>query len=94
MAESLNELGRTAEAYPFINQVRARAGLPALAAGLSQAAFRDAVFKEERVELAFENKRWFQLVRTGRAVAIMTAHGAELKAYAGVAAAGTWRPTT
>ena len=38
-AEVLNELGRTAEAYPFINQVRARAGLPALAAGLSQATF-------------------------------------------------------
>lgn len=83
LAESLNELGRTPEAYPLINQVRSRAGLPALA-GLSQTAFRDAVFKEERVELAFENKRWFQLVRTGRAVPIMTAHGAELIAYAGV----------
>ena len=81
-AEVLNELGRTAEAYPFINQVRARAGLPPLAAGLSQANFRDAVFREERVELAFENKRWFQLVRTGRALAIMNAHGVELKGYA------------
>jgi hypothetical protein len=81
-AEVLNELGRTAEAYPFINQVRARAGLAPLAAGLSQAAFREAVFKEQRVELAFENKRWFQLVRTGRAIAILNAHGAELKAYA------------
>ena len=81
-AEVLIELGRTAEAYPFINQVRARAGLPALAAGLSQAAFREAVFKEQRVELAFENKRWFQLVRTGRAVTIMNAHGAEVKGYA------------
>jgi starch-binding outer membrane protein, SusD/RagB family len=81
-AEVLNELGRTAEAYPFINQVRARAGLAPLAAGLSQAAFRDAVFREQRVELAFENKRWFQLVRTDRAVATMNTHGAELKAYA------------
>jgi hypothetical protein len=81
-AEALNELGRTSEAYPFINQVRARAGLPALAAGLTQAAFRDAVFKEERVELAFEDKRWFQLVRTGRAIPVMTAHGTEVKSYA------------
>lgn len=81
-AEVLNELGRTAEAYPFINQVRTRAGLPALAAGLTQAQFREAVFKEQRVELAFENKRWFQLVRTGRAVDIMRAHGTELKGYA------------
>ncbi len=80
-AEVLNELGRTAEAYSFINQVRTRAGLPALA-GLSQGAFRDAVFREERVELAFEDKRWFQLVRTGNAVAISSAHGTELKGYA------------
>ena len=82
-AETLNELNRTTEAYTYINQVRTRAGLPALAAGLSQAQFRDAVFREERVELAFEDKRWFQLVRTGRAVDVMTAHGADIKSYAG-----------
>ena len=94
LAESLNELGRTAEALPLINQVRVRAGLPALA-GLSQAAFRDAVFREQRVELAFENKRWFQLVRTGRAIPIMTAHGAEIIAYSGVLrrSAGTYAVT-
>ena len=94
LAESLNELGRTTDALPLINQVRARAGLPALA-GLSQTAFRDAVFQEERVELAFENKRWFQLVRTGRAVPVMTAHGAEIIAYSGVLrrSAGTYAVT-
>ena len=81
-AETLNELGRTSEAYQYVNQVRARAGLAALPAGLSQSQFRDAVFKEERVELAFEDKRWFQLLRTGRAVDVMRAHGTELKAYA------------
>jgi starch-binding outer membrane protein, SusD/RagB family len=81
-AETLNELGRTAEAYPFIDQVRARAGLPALTPGLTQAAFRDAVIKEERVELAFEDKRWFQLLRTGRVIPVMTAHLADLKTYA------------
>jgi starch-binding outer membrane protein, SusD/RagB family len=83
-AETLNELGRTSEAYQYVNQVRARAGLGALPAGLSQAQFREAVFKEQRVELAFEDKRWFQLLRTGRAVDVMRAHGAELKAYAGL----------
>ncbi|MES3035651.1 MAG: RagB/SusD family nutrient uptake outer membrane protein [Gemmatimonadota bacterium] len=81
-AETLNELGRTSEAYSFINQVRVRAGLPALTAGLSQADFREAVYREQRVELAFENKRWFQLVRTGRAVDVMRAHGIDLKSYA------------
>jgi starch-binding outer membrane protein, SusD/RagB family len=81
-AETLNELNRTTEAYPFINQVRARAGLPPLA-NMSQAQFRDAVFAEERVELAYEDKRWFQLLRTGRALSIMQAQGIDIKSYAG-----------
>ncbi|MBV9879200.1 MAG: RagB/SusD family nutrient uptake outer membrane protein [Gemmatirosa sp.] len=79
-AEALNELNRTSEAYQYVNQVRARAGLGALAAGLSQAQFRDAVWKEERVELAFEDKRWFQLLRAGTAVQVLNAQGAALKA--------------
>lgn len=35
----------------------------------------EAIFNERRVELAFENKRWFDLVRTGRAIDVMTAFG-------------------
>jgi hypothetical protein len=31
------------------------------------------------VEVAFEGHRWFQLLRTGRAVAVMTAHGQQEK---------------
>src|SRR5207249_2361660 len=40
-AEALNELARTAEAYPLVDQVRARVTLPPLPAGLSQVAMRD-----------------------------------------------------
>ena len=79
-AEALNELGRTSDAYAYVNQVRARAGLAPLATGLDQAAFRAAVAREERVELAFEDKRWFQLLRLGTAVPVLNAHGAALKA--------------
>jgi starch-binding outer membrane protein, SusD/RagB family len=78
-AEALNELGRTGEAYAYVDQVRGRAGLAPLPGGLSQDQFRDAVWHEERVELAFENKRWYQLVRTDRAVAVMRLHGEEMK---------------
>lgn len=81
-AEALNELGRTAEAYPLLDQVRVRAGLAATTPGLSQADFRDTVIHEQRVELAFEDKRWFQLLRTGRAISVMTAHITDLKTYA------------
>jgi hypothetical protein len=41
---------------------------------------REAIFKERRVELAFENKRWFDLVRTGRVKEIIGAYGARVKA--------------
>jgi hypothetical protein len=93
LAEALNETGQTLAAYPHINDVRARAGLPALAPGLSQAAFRDTVAHEERVELAFEDKRWFQLLRTGRAISVMNAHGAELKASTTFRSGATYNVT-
>lgn len=91
-AEALNELGRTGEAYPYINQVRARAGL-APVAGLGQAAFRDTVAHEERVESAFEDKRWFQLLRTGRAIPVMSAQGADIKSYTTLRAPSSYNVT-
>jgi len=72
-AEALNESnnGPTPAAYTYINLVRARAGLIVPLSGLSQSAFRDAVYSEERLEVAFEGQRWFDLIRTGKAVAVM-----------------------
>lgn len=75
-AECLNEAnnGPTANAYTYINAVRARArnyggtqtSFPAnLQTGMTQAEFRAAVREERRLELAFEWKRWFDLVRWG-----------------------------
>lgn len=54
-----------ATAYQQINDVRMRAGLPNLIAGLSQSAFRDSVVAERAWEFAGpENgQRWFDLVR-------------------------------
>lgn len=64
LAEAINEQsGPTGEAYGYLNQVRTRAGL-APKAGLDKTSFRDAVLHERRIELAFENQRWFDLKRT------------------------------
>ena len=79
LAESLNEQGKTTDAATYLNQVRTRAGLAATTA-TSQATMREAIFKERRVELAFENKRWFDLTRTGRVKEIIGAYGAKVKA--------------
>ncbi|UFH56977.1 RagB/SusD family nutrient uptake outer membrane protein [Spirosoma sp. KNUC1025] len=83
MAEAINEQsGPTAEAFGYLNQVRTRAGLKELS-GLDKAAFKTAVLKERRVELAFENHRWFDLKRTmtpAELAAFMNAYGAKEKA--------------
>ena len=91
LAESINEAsGPNAEAYDYLNQVRKRAGLAAVD-GLSKDAFRTAVLKERRVELAFENHRWFDLQRTltpTQLTAFMNAHGAIEKVNPTVARGG------
>jgi hypothetical protein len=64
MAEAINEIsGPTAEAYGFVDQVRARAGLGPLTPGLSQAAFRDAVFLERKYEFVLELHGVFDMRR-------------------------------
>lgn len=68
LAEALNENGKTAAALVPLNQVRTRAGL-AVYAGLTQTQIRDNVATERRFELCFEGHRWFDLVRTGKALA-------------------------
>ncbi|WP_409416892.1 RagB/SusD family nutrient uptake outer membrane protein [Flavobacterium sp. PS2] len=65
-AEALNELGQTSEAIPLLNQIRRRAGLGDSPA-VGQDDVRKAIWKERRVELAFEFDRFFDLVRTGQA---------------------------
>ncbi len=68
-AEAMIELGQLSTAYPLINQVRARVSMPTVesveGAGLSQAALRNIVRHERRVELAFEGLRFFDLKRWG-----------------------------
>lgn len=76
-AEALNEQGQTAQALPFLNRVRQRVRL-AERAGLAQADLRLAIEQERRVELAFEGHRWFDLVRTGRAIPVLNAKAAAI----------------
>nr|WP_199002381.1 RagB/SusD family nutrient uptake outer membrane protein [Flavobacterium sp. ASV13] len=75
-AEALNELGQTSAAIPLLNDIRHRAGLGDTPA-TSQAAVRTAIWKERRVELAFEFDRFFDLVRTGQAKAAFAADKSE-----------------
>ncbi len=65
-AEALSQLGRFPEALALINEIRFRADVPAVNVSNSEAAFEDAIMAERALELAFEGKRWFDLMRMGR----------------------------
>ena len=59
-AWAINEIsGPTTAAYAGVNEVRVRAGIGTLVGGLSQAAFRDSVFAQRRLELTFEGPHGF-----------------------------------
>jgi hypothetical protein len=73
-AEALNENGKTIEALTEMNKVRVRAGV-AEYQDLTQSETREAIYLERRLELAFEGHRWFDLVRTGRALEVMAPFG-------------------
>lgn len=62
----------------YLNQVRARVGLPGFGTAgypAKYATLAQAIEHERRVELSFEFHRFFDLVRTGRAVEVLKAKG-------------------
>lgn len=71
-AEALNEQGNVSGANDVITQIRARVKLAPLEIA-DQAAMRLAIENERRLELAFEGQRWYDLVRTDRAIPVMEA---------------------
>ena len=71
-AEAQNEAsGPDASVYDAINRIRTRAGIPSLAAGLTQDQMRTAIQQERRVELCFENKRFDDIIRWKAASTVM-----------------------
>lgn len=63
-AEALNEAqGPLPEVYIAVNQVRGRAGMPALPIGLTTDQMRERIQNERRVELCFEDHRFFDVRR-------------------------------
>ncbi len=68
-AEALMVQGKKDDAVKYVNMVRARAKVPAITAA---ALDIDAILHERRMELAFEGHRYFDLVRTGKAIPVIT----------------------
>lgn len=85
-AEAQNEaVGPDASVYDAIDQIRTRAGIPTLSAvypGLSKDQMRTLIRRERRIELAFEGKRYFDLLRWKIAEVNLNhvMHGMEIRA--------------
>ena len=73
-AEVENELNDTTASKIALNQIRQRAGLGSINA-INKTSMRNSIYKERRVEMAFEHDRMFDLRRTGRAAAVLQALG-------------------
>jgi starch-binding outer membrane protein, SusD/RagB family len=65
-AEALSQIGRYAEALDKINEIRNRAQVTPISIPNSPESFENAILNERALELAFEGKRWFDLMRMGR----------------------------
>ncbi|SIS47795.1 Starch-binding associating with outer membrane [Zobellia uliginosa] len=73
-AEAHNKLGQVNEALGLLNIIRTRAGLAELTQDDAISAYGDvesAILHERSIELSFEGHRWFDLVRTGKAIEVM-----------------------
>ena len=72
-AEAQNEAsGPDQSVYDAINKIRERADLPDLPDGLNQADMRDAIRHERRIELAFEGKYFYDIMRWKTAESIFS----------------------
>lgn len=65
-AEALNRLGRSQEAINILKIIKLRAGLDEQIYFTDVKALEDRILDERAAELAFEGKRWFDMVRIAR----------------------------
>lgn len=73
-AEAHNKLNETTEALDLLNTIRKRAGITELTLADANGLYGDlesAILHERLIELSFEGHRWFDLVRTGKAISTM-----------------------
>jgi hypothetical protein len=76
LAEIENETSTIANSLPYLNDVRNRVGLESILEDdvATQREMMLLIENERRLEFAFENQRYFDLLRTDRLATVMEAH--------------------
>lgn len=80
-AEAQNEAaGPDSSVYEAINKIRSRSDLPDLETGMDKDKMREAIRRERRVELGYENVRFFDIIRWKLAEEVMNVdkHGMKI----------------
>ncbi|MFD2962965.1 MULTISPECIES: RagB/SusD family nutrient uptake outer membrane protein [Olivibacter] len=97
-AEAQNEAYGPNEVYAVINELRTKRGLPSIedtygASVLTQEQMREVIRNERRVELCFENKRFYDLIRWRIAFDVMNKplHGMKIQNSSPNDNAGEWQ---
>lgn len=65
-AEALSQKEQYNQAFTLISEIRDRAGMGVISIANSPTAYEDAILQERAIELSYEGKRWFDLLRMGR----------------------------
>jgi hypothetical protein len=98
-AEAKNEAdGPTGDVYSAIDKIRSRAGVPTLEltyGSLSKDQMRDVLHRERRIELSYENKRIYDIIRwrTAEIVLNRVLHGMEITSTTPYNNSGVWTYT-
>lgn len=93
-AEALHRSGSDADALNELNRLRERAfgddSHNYSSAGEGGTSLMDKIMLERQLELAYENERWFDLVRTGRFLEVMQVHEREYIPSSGTVTTSTY----
>ncbi|WP_171017760.1 RagB/SusD family nutrient uptake outer membrane protein [Sphingobacterium daejeonense] len=82
LSEAENELGNISGSVRWMNMIRERAGLPALATSTTKAEITEKIFSERAIEFVgefqrrFDLNRWGKLVEAAKSVAVDNPIGA------------------
>ena len=80
LAESYAKTNDLQNSNLYLNKIKSRAGIATVNL-TSQQSLLDEIEKERRLELIGEGHRWFDLVRTGKALTVLTNHFAATPGY-------------
>lgn len=80
IAESYTEQNDFANANIYLNKIKTRAGITTVNLSTKDLLLNE-IDRERRLEFVGEGQRWFDLIRTGKAVSVMTNHFANNLGY-------------